>query len=80
MVSRMTQNHASANAFWNHVRRGSARYAIVTQQSVHPTLGSLRVFKRFLPLSLVQIGRRAAVRPSAGNANRWAVDEMISNR
>jgi hypothetical protein len=39
---------------------------------MHRTLGGLRVFKQFTRLSLFHIGRRSAVRPSAGNANRQA--------
>jgi hypothetical protein len=49
MVSRMTRNHAGANASHNHVRCRQARRVIVAQQSVHSTLGSLRVFQAFSP-------------------------------
>ena len=47
MVSRVTQNHAGATAAWNHVLESPARYTIAAQHSVHPTGGSLCVFKQF---------------------------------
>jgi hypothetical protein len=47
MISRVTRNHAGANASRIHVRCGQARYNIVAQQSVHPTWGTRRVFQAF---------------------------------
>ena len=38
MVSRVTRNHAGANASWNHVRGSKARYKIVAQQCVQADL------------------------------------------
>jgi hypothetical protein len=32
----------------------------------------------FLRLSIFPVGRRPAARPSAGNANRWAADQLCS--
>ena len=53
MVSRMTRNHAGANASRNHVLESRARHGIVAQHSVHLTGGSLRVFKLFVRLGVV---------------------------
>ena len=47
MVSRATRNHAGATALRNHVPGSRARYHIAVQHSVHPTGGSLRVFRQF---------------------------------
>ena len=38
VVSRVTRNHASANASWNHVPGSQARYHIVAQQCVQADL------------------------------------------
>jgi hypothetical protein len=38
------------------------------------------IFKIFLRLSIFPIGRRSAARPSAGNANRWAVHIQYKRR
>jgi hypothetical protein len=38
VVSRVTRNHAGANALWNHVLRRPARYHIVAQQCVQADL------------------------------------------
>ena len=38
MVSRVTRNHAGANASWNHVLRNQARGGIVAQQGVQADL------------------------------------------
>jgi hypothetical protein len=47
MVSRVTRNHAGANASRNHVRCGQARYNIVAQQCVQLTMGGPRVILAF---------------------------------
>jgi hypothetical protein len=52
MASRMTRNHAGANASRHHVHCGQARRVIAAQHSVHPTGGSLRVFKHFAQLQV----------------------------
>jgi hypothetical protein len=73
MVSRVTRNHAGANASRNHVHRGQARYDIVAQQSVHPDVWESA---RFQALFLAGSGFRQngviSARPAAGNASRWA--------
>jgi len=44
------------------------------QQSVHLTLGILaKISSIFLRLSIFPVGRLRRPRPSAGNANRWAL-------
>ena len=74
MVSRVTQNHAGATAARNHVLESPARYTIAVQHSVHPTGGSLRVFKHFAWLE-VGSDKNSIIssHPPAGNAHRWAV-------
>jgi len=49
----------------------------LTQRGVHPTGGSLRVFKQFLWLKLVPSKRRYLVPPTSGYASRRAVPRKI---
>ncbi len=49
------------------------------QQSVHPTLGILRKSQAFFyALAFFQLDGFAVPRPSAGNANRWALRRCSS--
>ncbi len=71
MVSRVTRNHAGANAAWNHGHRGQARRNVVAQQCVQADLvvraaleppSRRGAFFRFVSWSSHQ----------AANACRWA--------
>jgi hypothetical protein len=91
MISRVTRNHAGAKASRNHLLGSQARHNIVAQQSVHPTSGSLRVFKHFSWLEVGSaklafshpaqppvtqaVGRR---RCSQENKGHWGFNEKSS--
>jgi hypothetical protein len=69
MVSRVTRNHAGTTASWNHVQCGQARYQIAVQHSVHPTGGSLRVFKQLAWLEVGSV-KLALSRPAHQRVTR----------
>jgi hypothetical protein len=69
MVSRVTRNHAGATASRAQVLESLARYQIAVQHSVHPTGGSLRVFKQFAWLEVVSV-KLALSRPTHQRVTR----------
>jgi hypothetical protein len=64
------------------VHKTRARHVIVAQQSVHPTSGTLRVFKHFTRLQVFPLPNGVHARPLAGNASRWlpVVKHKIMNK
>jgi hypothetical protein len=52
---------------------GKLASQIAVQQCVHPTSGTLRVFRHFVWLEVDSVKLALSpLRPLAGNANRWA--------
>ncbi len=76
VVSRVTRNHAGANAFWNHFHQEQARYHTVAQQCVQADL--------VVRAALEPSSRRGAFfrfvswfSHQAANASRWAPRKIL---
>ena len=59
--------------------RRSFQWAVCLTKRAPDAGDSGAIPSMFLRLSIFPVGRRPAARPSAGNANRWALGKLPSN-